>query len=76
MEHQASCFFETQIGAVFFACILSPSYYPKPGEKQGANTFFRIRYAELVLLGGLAPCSVPSKEIFKFKEGKNGTQRL
>ena len=66
-------FFETQIGAVFFACIFYGCYLFITGEKEGANAFFINRYTALVSLGGQAPCSVPSKENFKFNESKNGT---
>ena len=39
--------FEAQIGAVFFAFIHYKSYFTEPGEKQGANKFFRDRSATL-----------------------------
>jgi len=47
------CFvlFETSKGAVFFACNLYNCYSFTTGEKQGAGTFFKDRFAALVLFG-------------------------
>ena len=68
--------FETQIGAVIFACIHLEGKYFKLGENEGAKTFLRVRYPALVLWVVKHLVPFPLNDFFKFKESKNGTQRL